>query len=282
MKVSVAWIGVLLVVAILVYFSKYGYHIYEEFQTLPLPPVKEGFEVGVDELTITTCPAETKRFIDDGGRVLCCEGEAVNGRCNGKLVCSLSDTNTGLPTCGIWYKALLDQKGQGKCPPSMPHYFEQDNGRKKGCAAGGLNPSGTGPRTPQTKFCTLYAKAQDEDSKLDSCTNVALLERSTCFPLSKVPGAKKVLEKLRDDLPPVVSCSYMSPTDMRTTKCMIEPSYARVMDTFMLKNNIRNSNWRSNMNKGDTYTKLQFCGPAEKYSIQKTVKLKDIEKMNVF
>lgn len=281
MKVSVAWIGVILVVAILAYFSIYGYQIYEEFRSPP-PSVKEGFEVGVDELTITTCPAQTNRFIDDGGRVLCCEGEAVGTRCNGKLVCSLSDNNTGLPTCGVWYKAFLDQKGQGKCPPSMPHYFERDGGRVKGCAATGLNPSGTGPRTPQTKFCTLYATAQQEDRNLDSCTNVAMLERTTCFPASRVRGSKKILEKLRDDLPPVVSCSYMSSNNFETTKCMNESSFARVVDTFMLMMNIRNSNWRENINKGNPYTKLQFCGPAEKFSIQKTVALKDVEKMNVF
>lgn len=282
MKISVAWIGVFLVVAILVYFSIYGYHIYEEFQSLPSPSVKEGFEVGVDDLTITTCPAETKRFIDDGGRVLCCDGEAVGTRCNGKLVCSLSDKGTGLPTCGVWYKALLDQKGQGKCPPSMPHYFERDGGRAKGCAASGLNATGTGPRTPETKFCKLYSTAKDEDSKLDSCTNIAMLENSTCFQLSKVPGSKKVLEKLLDNLPPVVSCSYINPNEFQTTKCMVEGSFARLADSFMLMNNIRNSNWRNQANKGNTYAKLQFCGPAEKYSIQKTATLKDIETMTVF
>jgi len=47
MKVSVAWIGILLIVSVLVYFTVYGYHVWEKFQNPPdTAPVLEGFAAG--------------------------------------------------------------------------------------------------------------------------------------------------------------------------------------------------------------------------------------------
>ncbi len=160
MRVPLSWIGLLLILSVLVYFSVYGYKVYESFQ----PSVKEGFTMGVDELRITTCPAKTNYYVDKNGISLCCDGDVKGTRCEGRIACAISEGGGQLPTCGQWYKAYLDQKGQGRCPPSMPHYFESKDGRTKGCAAQGLNDEGTGPRSLTTAKCILYATASEEDT----------------------------------------------------------------------------------------------------------------------
>ncbi len=284
MRLSVAWIGLLLIVSIVVYFSLYGYAVYECFQDEE-NSVKEGFAgtMGIDDLLITTCPVSTKSYIDKNGLSLCCQGEVAGTRCDGRIVCSLSEGGAGLPTCGTWYKAYLDEKGRGKCPPSMPHYYESRDGTTKGCASSpGLNNEGTAPRTPTTKKCILYSNVKEEDSKLDSCKNVAMLERTTCFPTSRPQGATKSLEKSPGTLPPVVKCSWMNPRTGERVDCTTEESHSLFMDAYGKQNNIRNLNWRQSINTGDPVAKLKFCGPAERYSILKTLAFADLKKLKVF
>jgi hypothetical protein len=72
-----------------------------------------------------------KSFIDKKGYTLCCQGKATSDTCYGNILCSLSESVRNIPTCSKWVEAYYKERGIGRCPASMPNYFE--NGKKFEC-----------------------------------------------------------------------------------------------------------------------------------------------------
>lgn len=282
------WIGVILIATILVYFTWRGLQVYELFQGKGQVQEIEGFKGSNDlpsDIVINTCPSNTNSYVNTSGQTLCCEGTASGGECNGTSVCSLSEQSSGLPTCGEYLSAKLDQKGLLRCPPSMPRYFESKNGSVKGCTSGNRLPDGTGPASSSNKSCKLYATELDDMGRIDSCTNVKMLENTQCF-TRNIPGTSKQLVEnpvLGTYLPALVHCTYGNINTGVAGVCIANNSLDRMMDFFVNSFGIKQlGGWRESTKKWDPAQKLHYCSIAQQYSIDKTLKFEDLPKVEVY
>jgi len=124
---------------------------------------KEGFAVHI-------CPSGSVSFITKDGETHCCNGDVVDGWCNGNLRCTLSPrSKSGLPTCTDLAAAGAAFSGISLCPPTMPNYFASTNLR--GCSASQSTPDGKAPSDPNQAQCILYPTPALDQVKLDSCYN---------------------------------------------------------------------------------------------------------------
>lgn len=293
MKVSLAWIGILLIVSVLVYFTLYGYHVYEKFQDIPLTQNKllEGFlsrQASASGLNITTCPAGSKSFIDTNGRTVCCMGDVVSEKCVGETICSLSEETIGLPSCTTWYESYLREKGRGRCPRSLYNYFESDDGKVKGCTDGRLKADGSGPASQDQKKCILYLTQQQDLGQLDSCTNQRLLENTVCFPGSNIPTDKSLVSNVNGWLPALVQCKFGDITRNTAGICQTDDSMLRFMKSLYdivnqwLGTSYTVDQWKASSKSWDPLDKLNFCSVTKKYKIDKTLAFADLPGLSVF
>lgn len=177
MRLSVGWLALLLLLLMSISLSCIG------LSTVPsLGPAlirnekKEGFTSLLNDLNISTCPANTTTFVDKvSGASMCCEGTIVDGRCNGRILCSLAGKSLGnsspYPSCSDYMYALLEQKGAGRCPPGLPNYFENQRTGIRGCCASARMSDGSAPRDANDRKCRLYPTEVEERTRADSCYN---------------------------------------------------------------------------------------------------------------
>jgi hypothetical protein len=274
MKVSVAWIAVGIIIVIVLYFTVEGFSIYEQFTNQV-----EGFADAEEiDIKITTCPADTASYIDSGGRTVCCEGTVDNGKCSGKNVCSLSEAIDGLPTCSAWLDAYLENKGNKRCPPSMPKYYETKGATQAGCTAGNRNAQGTAPAANTNKFCTLYRSEQDSMLKLDSCENQKILEEAKC--LSK--PTTRVLNDWNGVIPPPVNCSGIDTGSLTPISCLDDAAFIRAADYWAKVYPPYMKNWKEQSINWGAQWKMNFCSVVQKVTIDKSMSMRDLESYQVF
>jgi hypothetical protein len=174
MRISVSTIASITLILILLFLAIQAFSVFSE---------KEGFvdseeppqQVTSTGIVMTSCPVDSESFIDSYGRTLCCLGKVVENKCQGQIVCSLSESSGGMPTCTEWQLATMKERGTTRCPTSMPFYFESPDGTK-GCTAGPINRTGTGPLNDTVKMCKKYSTLDDDRKKLDSCTNAQKIQ----------------------------------------------------------------------------------------------------------
>lgn len=146
-----------------------AYFIKQSSHALPL---KEGFAVYV-------CPSRTNTFITDSGETLCCNGDVVNGECNGNLVCTLSPkSKSGLPTCSDLAVSEAAAAGASKCPKSIPNYFGSPRVEIEGCSVSIATADGLQPSNPNQPQCRLYKTRAEDIAKFDSCYNVTRVQQA--------------------------------------------------------------------------------------------------------
>ena len=290
MQLSVSWLGVILISSLLIYFIWYGKNIYEEFanddaikEAIEDEDVLEGFATNASNpyLNITTCPAASKMYINKQGLSVCCDGAVNSDSCAGETICTLSESSSNMPTCTAWYEAYLKARGSGKCPSTMPNYYESANGQSKGCTSGYLNKDATAPHSNKDSFCNLYTAANDNYKDKNSCANQILLENTKCFSDANIQVTKALT--LEFNAPPFVLCTYKG--NMGTpSSCMDNDSVlATVRHIF---NNNPNWGWKLNdwigwVNTSD-YWKLEFCSVAEKVKIKKTWGIEALARLEVY
>lgn len=213
MRLSLTSLFTLLILTYIVFFSLYGWKIYESFKD-----TVEGFEITSD-ISLTTCPpseaeerntmqsqvpaGDTNTYCDDGG----------------VHKCSLSVERSDPGSCTQYYLALLQSKAMTRCPVSMPNYFQDlkyvNNVDKsvRGCTAGARTADGKSPASGD-KRCTIYTSQKDDLEKIDSCTNIKRLESAQCFS-SGVAGMTKVLQP-NNYGSPYVQCSFSQIEQVKT------------------------------------------------------------------
>jgi hypothetical protein len=273
MEVSVVWLGLAITIIALFFLLTQAKGVYDAFKNYDESvqmKVQEGFIASrQDDIRLTSCPADYKQFINNEGQILCCDGTPNSGKCSGKTLCSLSEAGGGMPTCSAWYTALLDERGRNKCPPSMPNYFESKDGKLKGCTSGRRKPDGSGPLESTMKFCKLYTSQRDEESKLDSCTNQMILEKSNAFS-GKGFIPKYNLVSWGKDLPAVVQVAAF--TGGAPINCYTNESLERFYNTTWKSNS-----WKNSFTTWSVDSKLNFCSILEKYKIDKTIRFEDLK-----
>jgi hypothetical protein len=290
MRVSLTWIGVLLIAIFLGFVALYGYNEFsgdeaEGFSSWFTSYFSlshdyrrgEGFQNSVpledDIQQVDTCPAKSNRYVDSTGQVMCCDGEVQNNQCRGKTICSLSEGTSLTPKCGVWFSAYLNEKGRGRCPPSMPNYFESLDGSKKGCCSGRRNKSGSGPLDNSQKKCTLYANQVDDERKTDSCTVQQMLENAKCFS-KDYPNQSKFIQvpSWNPKSPAYVVCTAQN--GMSQVYCGENKSWNNLIDRQIERGEL-NRNWRDTAN---IWEKVHFCSNAEKVHLLKTMNINDLAK----
>lgn len=276
-NVSVTWIGIFLVVSAIIILTIRGIDVFKI-----IFPTEEGFTTQEfsEDLHLSSCPADSKSYVDDGGRTVCCDGDIVEGKCDGAQVCSLSENFGNLPTCDVWFGAYLQEKGAKRCPPSMPHYFEDPKAGVKGCTAGFRTKDGKGPASSKDKSCKLYNDKNEDLIKIDSCTNQKLLEETQCFP-NYLEGTTKQFASW-GEIPPPIFCARLDKATMMPINCLNENTYARALDYLVEKYYPTFKGWREMSTGWGPQWKLSFCSVVQKLNIDKSIEFKDLDSFKVF
>jgi hypothetical protein len=279
MRLNLAWLGLLLITSIFVYFTWYGYKI---LNTPVSIANEEGF-ANAQGIQITTCPAKSKMFINSAGLSLCCNGQVDSDVCSGDPICSLSESSKGIPTCSDWYAAYLREKGAGKCPANLPNYFESMDESKKGCTNGSLSRLGDSPADTNARKCIIYLTRTENLARKNSCLNTKYLDESSCFK-SPPPTTTKDMYEYGQPYPTIVACKYGNPLSQESGQCYTESSFIRFIKEIYQYYNIDYSinEWKASSDRWNPYSKLQFCSVVEKHLINKTVSWKDLETVKVF
>lgn len=282
MRVSLSWLGVFLILTVLLYFSWYGKTVYETFRNIPKD---EGF-VDFEGLNIRTCPASSISYLNNQGKTLCCKGGVESDKCMGETICSLSEGSKGTPTCSEWYLAYLIERGRGKCPVSMPNYFEGSNVR--GCTSGNLNRDGSGPSDIKDPHCNMYNTKQQEEGSIDSCSNIKMLDSVVCFKNSNIASEKSLMSVLNGLLPVMVVCKFGDHISGKAGSCTTDESTVRFVQGIYdliwhyFGKLLSIDEWKAGSVKWDPIDKLNFCSVTEKYKINKTIGFKDLPDLKVF
>ena len=273
MKVSVSWLGFIIIIIFVAYFGIYGRFVYEAFKD----PISEGF-ADIDDLQITTCPVGSNRFINKDGLTLCCDGAISSSKCSGKSICSLSGKYSNIPSCTEWYKTYLHEKGLLRCPTALPNYYQEYNNsyndeysnrypNNAGCTVGSRKKDGSAPLTPSQEYCKIYNNQSEDESNIDSCSNRKLLDSSTCF-FTAVPHSKKLVFN-GIGKPATVQCSYVD-KDYHTYTCTTDKSMEKLVSKNLPPGQTL-AEWKAGSAFWDPLYSLQFCSGLESYKITKKI-----------
>jgi len=278
MKVSLGAIGLSIILAFFLYFAWYGKNVYEII-TRPDISVKEGFEVTstASGIRLTACPKKFRRYINDRGFTMCCDGQLESNTCHGDAVCSLSESAKDVPTCSEWYAAYLKERGKGKCPANLPFYWENDNG-ESGCSEK-INSDGNSPAEPTSAAnCLIYPDEMRNMSKIDSCLNQTYKNNAVCFTDPGITATKSLQPMGDGKQPALVVCQYGTPglLDETSGTCYTDESIVRNKKaTIDAQNTVTGSTttvaeWKATSADWNPLYKLNFCSVVQKYKLAKT------------
>jgi len=227
---------------------------------------KEGFQVKLPNIRITMCPSDTQKYITDDGDTNCCEGDVVNGRCNGREVCSFSpNTVNGVKTCSEWLINEWTRRGAKFCSQSMPYYFgDMERSGPEGCSASESTDDGAEPQLPNAKRCKIYKTQNDELAKPDSCTNVIAEDTMIC---PQKDALKYVQPQAGSPAPPaLLTCTYTpknhSSNDL-PVNCYEPIRYQLYMTAKGITKTI------------DPLQDIQFCPASKAYYVDNTLSVSD-------
>jgi len=178
-------------------------------------PSTEGFQTQpytVNDLDINLCPSYATEIQTAKGSTDCCQGDMIDGKCNGTTFCTKSPAYPGVKACVDKWREYFKDKGVNMCPPTMPNYFEniQNKNAIKGCSAGPIVADGSVPKNSTAKQCKIYMSEADNLRKLDSCYIEKLRAKVQCPVVnSQSPSANLMPESWRDPSAlALITCNY--------------------------------------------------------------------------
>ena len=244
LELTVLIISILIVIVIIYYQNnKYKAQI----------PV-ETFE----DYYLSACPSGFKSFYDNNGNIVCCDGQIVANKCLSDNQCTLNGKGTpGMPNCTDVILAMYAEKSKSQCSKSMPNYFEDNTKKIKGCTAGSLNRTLTGPKTMSQQVCVIYPTLQENTNLKDSCTNQKLLDAVPCFS----NNCTKEIVQPAPNAPPLVAIGFTDSTGMHRV------AYTqKSLENFL---NATNPSWK---NQGIDLTKsINVAEVAKAYYVDRTL-----------
>lgn len=192
--------------------------------------IEEGFQVS--ELSITLCPMQTTSINTAKGNTDCCNGDMIDGKCNGNTVCTKSPEHDDIPTCLAYWRTYYENKGKEHCPSTIPNYFEdiEDSSKQKGCSVSPVSTDGTQPRDAQAKKCILYANERDNLTKEDSCFIEKEKLKTTCPVVDnqRVSPSLYIVNKEVQSF----KCTYKVEPDNLPYECFDDSSYTRYVNMY--------------------------------------------------
>ena len=202
---------------------------------------REGFEnpsYSVKNLNITMCPTYTTEIQTAKGNTDCCQGDMVDGKCNGTTFCTKSPAYADIPSCVDKWRSYFTEKSTSTCPPSMPNYYEDvtNSAAPKGCSAGAITEDGKMPKDTLSKQCKIYTSEEDNKTKPDSCHNEKL---RALFQCPVVNGSSPTPSWSLDtpDTVAYIKCDY--PFELGVPQTCAEKT---TLEAYATK---RNPNWRT-------------------------------------
>lgn len=170
---------------------------------------KEGFSGGI---RITTCPSGSNTYTNSDGDTNCCNGDIVDGKCNGTNMCSLSPTSKNVISCAEWLRKEWEKRTRRFCPGSMYNYFGtlQRTPGSEGCSASVCNDNGSEPSNYNAPKCTIYGTDELNLGKADSCVNIQARDAMQC-PQANATKEITANARMQDGkLPPaLLKCTYI-------------------------------------------------------------------------
>ena len=208
----------------------------------------EGF--ATENVVLNFCPSWAPQTQTARGNTDCCEGDLVDGKCNGKTFCSLSPPHDGVVSCLTAWKKYYKDKSLSLCPNSMPNYYEdvKTKGGVKGCSSSGIEESGVKPKVISAPSCKVYETEKENRTNNDSCYVEKESLKLTC---PSFAGYTSIVEKTsvqeggKQKFGSFV-CSYTNSLGQRNS-CNDEKSLIALWDR-------TNPNWRMDTSK---YTQLE-------------------------
>jgi len=117
------------------------------------------------------CPTFASEIQTAKGSTDCCQGDMVDGKCNGTTFCTKSPAYPGVQACVDKWRSYFKDKSTSVCPATLPNYFEDvtNSQSPKGCSAGPILEDGSLPKDPTARQCKIYPSEEDNRTKADSC-----------------------------------------------------------------------------------------------------------------
>lgn len=199
---------------------------------------KEGFTTtpSTNAISLNFCPSWAPQSQTARGNTDCCEGDLVDGKCNGKTFCTISPPHDGVPTCVDAWRQYYDQKSKSLCPTTMPNYFEDQKNKQAvvGCSASLTETDGSKPKNGAAARCRIYKTEKENREMRDSCF-VEKGKLAVQCPVFSGYSSKVELVSQGDKFGSYV-CSYVNPLGQRNS-CNDEKSLIAMWDR-------QNPNWR--------------------------------------
>ena len=240
---------------------------------LKKPAKKEGFEVG--GIQITTCPVGSAQYINKEGNTNCCDGDIVNGECNGTNMCSLSPTSKSIISCSEWLVKEWERRTSRFCPRSMYNYFGT-MGRTtgtEGCSASRCNMTGSAPSDPNAAKCAIYKTDELNYGKADSCINMMERDKMTCPQANATKQIIEIGNEYNGKMPALLKCNYIpanNTSNNMPVECYDHNRYSRVL-RHAYKN--RGEDAERVMSLYNEYYQkgVMFCPASKAYYVDKTL-----------
>jgi hypothetical protein len=217
---------------------------------------REGFQVqqySVQNLDINTCPPFAVEIQTAKGYTDCCQGDMVDGKCNGTTFCTKSPAHDDIKTCQEAWREYFSKKGADFCPPTMPNYYEDvvNTSGPKGCSAGPITEDGKQPKDTTSKQCKVYPSEEDNKAKLDSCFAEKERAKVQCPAVNGTSPSAAFYKDWRDQSKYLaITCDYPFEIGM-PTQCFDKKSVELALDTLY-------PNWRNDTYQVD-WVKLNSC-----------------------
>ncbi len=216
----------------------------------------EGFEsstYSVQSLEINTCPSYASEIQTAKGSTDCCQGDAVDGKCNGVTFCTKSPAYVGVPSCVDKWRDYFKDKGTNFCPATMPNYYEDitNTSAQKGCSAGPILKDGKMPTDGTAKQCKVYVSEELNKTLADSCYVEKLRSKVQCPVVNgNSPEATLYLDDRDKRKFGLIQCQYPFELGMPTfcaDRSTLEQYFTRLIP-----------NWRTD-SRMDENVKLYAC-----------------------
>ena len=212
---------------------------------------------------ISMCPGISKSFVGKNGDNLCCEGNAAGTECEGKVICTLSSTNSKTnPSCAAYLSELYRKKGVEFCPKNIPNYFIDAKGRAF-CTASRINNQLNAPQQPTALKCSIGGKGMGDS---ESCEVQLALDKMPC----PSPGCQKGALRSQPGKPVLLYANFNDAAGIQHI-CYDTASVIRRW------RNIFGEEWKSKVSHINPDRNIMFCDVAKKYYIDKTIQKKDVD-----
>lgn len=203
---------------------------------------KEGFVS--ETLEVRFCPLTAPVVQTSKGYTDCCDGDLLDGKCKGSVVCTQSPSHDSIPTCQEHWRKYFTKKSLDLCPPSIPNYYEnvRNPNAVRGCSVSKPLTDGTGPSNSSLPKCVIYPTPNENQTITDSCHIAKQKDKIRCPVLSDAATTEIKIANANGNKFAFFYCYYTSNMGIPSF-CGDDSTYMGYLDK--VAPNWRTSSWSS-------------------------------------